>query len=82
MTLVSIAADGVGYNSKIICDELISFLKGESNHVRLVDTNHNAKNFCDMIIGESRVVTTGNYIIDPQLLVQACVHNELWRVKD
>ena len=82
MTLVSIAADGVGYNSKIICDELISFLKGESNHVRLVDTNHNAKIFCDMIVGGSRVVIARYYFIDPQLLVQACVHNELWRVKD
>jgi hypothetical protein len=43
--LVSVAADGVGCDNKWVCLQLVGFLEGKHRHVRIVDTNHNGKNF-------------------------------------
>ena len=79
---MSVAADGVGCDRQFILGKLVAFLCGNSNHVGLVDSNHNAKNFHYMVVGGSCVLMIGNYVIDPQLLVLAKVANDLWRVKD
>ena len=81
-SLVSVAADGVGCDAKFIQGQLVSFLRGQVNHVALVDTNHNAKNFRYQMIGGSCVVIMGNHVLDPGLLSLALVAVELWRIKD
>lgn len=81
-SLVSVAADGVGCDARFIQGQLVSFLRGNNNHVALVDTNHNTKNFRYQGIGGSCVVIMGNHVLDPALLPLAGVAEELWRVKD
>ena len=60
----------------------MTFLRGHQNHVGLVDTNHNTKNFRYQGIGGSCVVIMGDHVLDPALLPLAGVAQELWRVKD
>lgn len=81
-SLVSVAAAGVRCDAKFIEGELISFLQGKSNHVALVDTNHNGKNFRYQGIGGSCVAIMGNCVMDPALLYLSGVATELQRVKD
>ena len=77
-SLVSIAADGVGCDSRFIQGELVSFLRAIANYITLVDANHNGKNFRRQGIGGSCVVTMGNHSLDPALLHLAGVSVELW----
>lgn len=81
-SLVSVAADGVGCDAKFIQGQLVSFLRGYTDHVALVDTNHNTKNFRYQGIGGSYVVIMGDHVLDPALLPLGGVAQELWRVKD
>ena len=81
-SLVSVAADGVGCDAKFIQGQLVTFLRGNQDHVGLVDTNHNTKNFRYQGIGGSCVVIMGDHVLDPALLPLAGVAQELWRVKD
>ena len=81
-SLVSVAADGVGCDAKFIQGQLVQFLRGQVNHVALVDTNHNTKNFRYQAIGGSCVAIMGDHVFDPMLLSLAGVPVELWRVKD
>ena len=54
--LVSVAADGVSVDGRWVVNSLVLFLRGKRNHVALVDTNHNAKNFRYFLLGGSCVV--------------------------
>ena len=81
--LVSVAADGVGCDTDFIRNTLIEFLRGNTEHVGLVDPLHNAKNCRYLaIVGGSCVVWMGMHVIDPGLFIVAGVKKELWRVKD
>ena len=60
----------------------MSFLRGNKNHISLVDTNHDTKNFQCQGIGGSCVVIMGNHVLDPSLLLLTGFAQELWRVRD
>ena len=82
ISLISVAADGVGCDAKFIRKQLILFLGGKVNHVGLVDTNHNYKNLRYQVIGGSSVLIMGDYVIDPQMLSMGGVAKEIWRPTD
>ena len=79
---ISAAADGVGCDAQFIRKQLVLFLRGMSNHVGVVDTNHNCKNFRYQVIGGSCVLMMGCYCIDPQMLVLCGIAKEIWRPTD
>ncbi|KAL7427142.1 hypothetical protein ACHAXM_000726 [Skeletonema potamos] len=78
--LLNIGTDGVEQksNKKIVID----YLNGKSNVLAIMDTNHNAKNNRYQILGGSSAASIGNYVFDPNLLVQAGVATELYRIND
>ena len=80
--LVSVAADGVGCDSKFIWWRLIKFLRGKICYVSLVDSNQNSKNFLYHFIGVSCIVVVGIHVVDPHLFMFAGIPNYIWRVKD
>jgi hypothetical protein len=82
VSFISTSADGVGCDARFIRKQLVLFLSGVLNHVGLVDSNHNYKNFRYQVIGGSCVLVLGNYIIDPQMLVLCGVAKEIWRPTD
>ena len=44
-SLVKVAADGFSFDVKITQGKLATFLQGLTNHVALIDSNYNGKNF-------------------------------------
>lgn len=81
-SLLSFAVDGVSVESKDVMTANCKFLDGLSKHTGVVDNKHNAKNDRYAKIGGSSTPSIGELVVDTDILRQAGVPIELWRVKD
>ena len=80
--LDSVTDNGVGCASKLVCDQLHTYLQVECRHVGIIDTNHNGKKFYYQHIGGSCISMVGNHINDIVILQLGGVSKSLWKVKD
>jgi hypothetical protein len=76
------AVDGVAAESHDVMRSICRFLDGKSKYLASVDNKHNAKSDRYQLIGGSCVAFIGEHIIDCDLLRQAGVTKDLWRVRD
>eukprot|EP00918_Siedleckia_nematoides_P105958 GHVU01231286.1.p1 GENE.GHVU01231286.1~~GHVU01231286.1.p1 ORF type:complete len:750 (-),score=74.81 GHVU01231286.1:231-2339(-) len=82
MHLVSVAADGLSADSNFIREGLMDFMMGLDNCVYFVDPNHAAKAARSQVVLGSSIITMGNALVDPGLLLVAGVKKELYQVAD
>eukprot|EP00918_Siedleckia_nematoides_P101514 GHVU01221756.1.p1 GENE.GHVU01221756.1~~GHVU01221756.1.p1 ORF type:complete len:529 (+),score=56.22 GHVU01221756.1:54-1589(+) len=82
MHLVSVAADGLSAESKFIKDGLLDFMLGVDNCVYIVDPNHVAKALRSQVVFGSSIITMGNGLVDPGLLMAAGIKKDLYQVSD
>ena len=80
-SLLSFAVDGVSVESKDVMTANCKFLDGLSKHTGVVDNKHNAKHDRYTKIGGSSTPSIGELVVDTDILCQACVPTELWRVQ-
>ena len=80
--LLSVAADGVSVEEKWILRHLCRFLRGKSDFLAVVDTNHNCQNGRDQFATYSSVMIMGFHMVDSGLFIFSGVPEEICRVKD
>jgi hypothetical protein len=76
------AVDGVSAESNDVMTAICKFLDGDQQYLGTVDNKHNVKNDRYQAIGGSCVASVGDYVVDCDLLRQANVPIDLWRVGD
>ena len=76
------AVDDVAAESHDVMKSICQFLDGKSKYLASVDNKLNAKSDRYQLIGGSCVARIGEHIIDCDLLQQAEVTKDLWRVWD
>ena len=76
------AVDGVAADSHDVMGSICQFLDGKSKYLASVDNKQNAKSDRYQLIAGSCVARIGKHIIDCDLLRQAEVVKDLWRVWD
>ena len=80
--LLSVAMNGVSYESVWCIEQMCKYLDGKTNVVGLKDNNHNMKNPRYQIMGGSSVAVLGKEVVDPFLLKITAVSTELWITED
>ena len=78
--LVSVAADGVGYDIKFIRWTLIKFLRSKIYYMDLVESNKNAKKILYQFIVGSCIVVLVIHMVDPHLFMLDDISKDIWRV--
>ena len=82
MFFTNFTVDGVSADSQDAMTTVCKFLDGQARFIGSVDYKHNAKSDRYQLIGGSSVTMIGEHIIDCDLLRQAGVSKDLWRVCD
>ncbi len=76
------AVDSVSAESYDVMKSICQFLDGKQKHLGTIDNKHNVKNDRYQCIGGSGIASVGEYVVDCDLLRQAKVPIDLWRVSD
>ena len=78
------STDGVSCEVQSNFNKVCKYIKGDTNQLSFLDTNHGVKNFCYQEIGGSRLVpgVIGKYIFDVMLLKMVGVAQELLHIDD
>lgn len=76
------AVHAVSAESTDVMVAICQFSDGKTSYVGSVDNKHNVKNDRFQCIGGSCVAWIGNHVIDCDLLQQAGLGKDLWRIRD
>jgi len=82
VAFLNFAVDGVSCETADVMKSVCSFLDGKENHTGVVDNKHNLKNDRYQIGGGSCCPTIGELVVDTDMMRQAGVREEEYRLKD